>query len=208
MDKYLIKKPREQKIEKKKREQGKQMKQSTIESLQGVVVIEEIRRLKSKLQLETTTKEEMIESLNKLGQKIPPKHVMLDTKIGKVVNKLRKHDDSDIRKAARHVYVKWKDHFVSHSERPMIEVMCDTKTETMRTSGRKLLAGALLLEESHNLPDAIEREAFYMFNRLINYDYRRTMRSLVFTLKNNEEVRNKVLSGEFKVLELIQTYKK
>ena len=53
--------------------------------LQGVVVIEEIKRLKSKLQLETTSTEEMVECLNKLGQKIPPRHVMLDTKIGEIV---------------------------------------------------------------------------------------------------------------------------
>ena len=48
-------------------------------------MIEEIKRLKSKLQLETTSTEEMVECLNKLGQKIPPRHVMLDTKIGEIV---------------------------------------------------------------------------------------------------------------------------
>lgn len=47
-------------------------------------MIEEIKRLKSKLQLETTSTEEMVECLNKLGQKIPPRHVMLDTKIGEI----------------------------------------------------------------------------------------------------------------------------
>ncbi|XP_076079181.1 transcription elongation factor A N-terminal and central domain-containing protein 2-like [Mytilus galloprovincialis] len=208
MDKYLIKKPKETKQDSSKKGCRKQMKQSTIESLQGVVVVEEIRRLKSKLQLESTSKEEMVDSLNKLGQKIPPRHVMLDTKIGKLVNKLRKHEDSDIRKAARRVYVKWKEHFVSHAERPVIEVMCDTKTDKMRTSGKKLLAGSLELEESHNLPDAIEREAFYHHKRLINYDYRRTMRTLVFTLKNNEDIRKKVITGELKVPEFVQTYKK
>jgi hypothetical protein len=62
------------------------------------------------------------------------------------VNKLRKHEDVDIRRAARGVYVKWKGHFISHAERPVIEVMCDTKTETLRSSGRRLLAGALSLE--------------------------------------------------------------
>ncbi|XP_063405919.1 transcription elongation factor A N-terminal and central domain-containing protein 2-like [Mytilus trossulus] len=208
MDKYLIKNPKETKQDSSKKGCRKQMKQSTIESLQGVVVVEEIRRLKSKLQLESTSKEEMVDSLNKLGQKIPPRHVMLDTKIGKLVNKLRKHEDSDIRKAARRVYVKWKEHFVSHAERPVIEVMCDTKTDKMRTSGKKLLAGSLELEESHNLPDAIERETFYHHKRLINYDYRRTMRTLVFTLKNNEDIRQKVITGELKVPEFVQTYKK
>jgi len=62
---------------------------------------------------------------------------------GRVINKLRQHKDEDVRKAARAVYVKWKSHFVGHMERPMLEVACDRKTEKLRNSGKKLLAGAL-----------------------------------------------------------------
>lgn len=50
--------------------------------LQGVVVVEEILRLKSKLQLESTTTEELVSSLNELGKKIPSREVLLETKIG------------------------------------------------------------------------------------------------------------------------------
>lgn len=65
-----------------------------------------------------------------------------------------------------------------------------------------------LFQENANLPEAIERETFYMFKRLINHNYRRTMRTLVFTLKNNEEIKKKVISGDLKVNEFVQTYKK
>lgn len=65
-----------------------------------------------------------------------------------------------------------------------------------------------LFQENDNLPEAIERETFYMFKRLINHNYRRTMRTLVFTLTNNEEVKKKVISGDLKINEFVQTYKK
>ena len=65
---------------------------------------------------------------------------------GRVINKLRNHEDEDIKKAAKKVYVKWRTHFVEHMERPMMEVQCDLKTEKLRASGRNLLAGALSVE--------------------------------------------------------------
>ena len=34
------------------------------------------------------------------------------------------------------------------------------------------------------------------------------MRTLVFTLKNNEEIKKKVISGDLKVNEFVPTYKK
>ena len=51
---------------------------------QGVVVIDDILHHKSRLQLATASKSEKIESLNELGKKIPPRHVMMSTKIGRL----------------------------------------------------------------------------------------------------------------------------
>lgn len=68
---------------------------------------------------------------------------------GRTINKLRaNHDDEDIKRAARKVYVKWKTHFVEIAERPMIEVKCDLKTEKTRTNARKLLSNAFGTEVS------------------------------------------------------------
>ena len=48
----------------------------------GVVVIDDILHHKSRLQLPTSSKQEKLDSLSQLGKKIPPRHVMLTTKIG------------------------------------------------------------------------------------------------------------------------------
>lgn len=64
-----------------------------------------------------------------------------------MINKLRaSHDDEDIKRAAKKVYVKWKTHFVELAERPMIEVKCDLKTEKTRTNARNLLSDAFGME--------------------------------------------------------------
>ena len=45
-------------------------------------MIDDILHHKSRLQLPTASKAEKIESLNELCKKIPPRHVMMSTKIG------------------------------------------------------------------------------------------------------------------------------
>ncbi|XP_033736675.1 transcription elongation factor A N-terminal and central domain-containing protein 2-like [Pecten maximus] len=207
MDKFVTRKPREaQLIE--KRAPRKNYRQSTIESLKGVVVIEDIQRLQAKLRLSSTTQDEMVECLRELGKKIPPRNVMKDTKIGKDVNKLRQHEDSIVRKEARKVYIKWKSHFEDLQDRQQIEVKCDAKTERLRSSGQRLLSESLGVKEDNTLPEVIERDTFHYFKRLVNNNYRRTIRNIVFTLKHQEDVRTQVLSGQMSVENLIQMCKR
>lgn len=209
MDKFIIRNPpHKSSSSSPTKSNSSKLKQATITSLKGVVVVDDILLHKSRLQLSTSSKEEKLHSLMELGKKIPPRHVMMSTKIGRVINKLRNSEDDDIRKAARAVYVKWKSHFVEHMERPMIEVQCDLKTEKTRTSGRKLLAEALSVELSDKLAEAIERETFKQHKNLVNNSYKRTIRHLVFTLKNQEPIRNKVKSGEVTVTEFVKENKK
>jgi hypothetical protein len=67
------------------------------------------------------------------------------------VNKLRRHSDEAVAKAATALYKKWRQHFEDFRDRPQIEVKCDTKSEGVRDSGRKLLADALDLQVCHTL---------------------------------------------------------
>ncbi|KAK3748832.1 hypothetical protein RRG08_065339 [Elysia crispata] len=184
MDRYLKKTPRE----KPERDllacsSSKALKQSTIHSLKGVVVVEDIERLKCKLQLPGQSVDILITSLKDLGKKIPPRHILLSTKIGHTVNKLRKHPDQNVSTEAKRVYVKWKTYFKEKMEKPQIEVKCDQKAEDLRLMAKKLFSAALGVESSHVIVEAVEREVFHCNKRLVSPAYRRTMRAIVFKLK-------------------------
>ena len=63
-------------------------------------------------------------------------------------------------------------------------------------------------QESNCLVENIERENFYQHNRLVNNKYRASLRSLVFTLKHQPQVREQVLSQQIQVSEFVRLYKK
>lgn len=66
----------------------------------------------------------------------------------------------------------------------------------------------LSFQTSGKLPEAIERETFQQHKRLINNCYRRTIRNLVFILKNQEDTRTQVISGEITVSDFVKNNKK
>ncbi|XP_019620519.1 PREDICTED: transcription elongation factor A N-terminal and central domain-containing protein 2-like [Branchiostoma belcheri] len=207
MDKFVVRLPRETAAKAKSKSQGKVYKQATIESLQRVVVIDDIERLKVTLELEGQASGVLLEALTELNKKIPSKQVLLSTKIGHAVNKLKRHEDKEVASLARSIVYKWK-HFIQEQDnKPVLEVRCDLKTEKTRTSGRRMLADSLGLEEGHLLPENIERETFHECKRLLDRSYKRTMRKLIFTLKGNEDTRKLVLSGELAVKDLVKSLK-
>ena len=150
----------------------------------------------------------MIENLNKLRKKIPSREVLKKTKVGITLNDLRKHEEPEVAKLAREIRAEWKLYFKEKLERPKIEVKCDAKTEKMRRSARQMLAQGLKLEDTHNIVDALEKEVFHRKKRLLNGPYQRTMRALTFSLRNDEDVRTKVSSGEMGIGAFIDQYEK
>mgnify|MGYP001793660892 CR=1 FL=1 len=195
MDKFVVITPRIHREDAVQRESpALKLKQATMESLPNVVVLEQIAHFKALLESPMTADNQILTVLKELSVKNLSKQILLDTKIGFVVNKLRKHEHEKIKELAKTVFRKWK-HCVENEERasPVIEVQCDKKTETMRKKAKSFLADSLRLSDTDRLPEQIERTVFLEFGRRIDYNYRRKIRSIVFELKHNESIRKKVV---------------
>lgn len=207
MDKFVIRTKLPSRGERKSVLKEDKKKQATIESLASVVVVEEIQHLKCELESDYSSPEAIYSSLKLLGSKNLSKDVLLSTKIGHTVNRLRRQGSNEaIREQAKLVFRRWRG-FIRDTEtkKPTIEVHCDKKTEVIRGKARQFLADALQvkLQTSETLPELIERTVFYKHGRLISNDYKRKMRSLVFTLKHRDAIRKKVLGGEITVDKLV-----
>ena len=150
----------------------------------------------------------MIENLNKLRKKIPSREVLQKTKLGITLNKLRKHQDADVAKLAQEIRAEWKLYFKEKLEKPMIEVKSDEKTEKTRRNAKQMLAQSLKLDNDHNIVNALEKEVFHRKNRLLNGPYQRTIRALTFALRNKEDVRDQVASGEMGIGHFIDNFEK
>ena len=113
-----------------------------------MVVVEEIKQAKAVLSVENQRTDEIVRVLKSLQKCTPSKKILLDTKIGHVINSLRKHECDEVKALSREILKKWKQFYREQKVRQPIEVQCDAKAEVLRMKARKLLGEALVLEVS------------------------------------------------------------
>ncbi|KAK8393945.1 hypothetical protein O3P69_006942 [Scylla paramamosain] len=202
------------------------MRQATLESLKGVVVVEEMERARVVLERNDVSTELKVDTLQHLLRKTPAKEVLIKTKLGKTVHKLCRAEEGEVAAAAQQVYTSWKNHILSKVNRPYIEVKCDLKTQKLRSSAKQIknheegrsgdrgeqreARGTQDTQQDSvdTIADHLEREVYQVYTRRVDNRYRRTIRSMIFALRHQRDVRKAVVLATLSVEDFVSQHMK
>ncbi|XP_055934093.1 transcription elongation factor A N-terminal and central domain-containing protein 2-like [Argiope bruennichi] len=179
------------------------MKQATLTSLKGVVVVEDFTRYKNALDNQDETEENVIQILNSLKEKKPGKEVISSTGIDKTLQALENHPNKKIAAEVAELIQMWN-LIGSGKRQPTVEVRYDNLTRHIRRTSVRLFTEALGGHETdEQCADILEREIFHKCNKFITKSYKRTVRKIVFTLRHQEKKRKALRKSEFTHLQFV-----
>ncbi|KAG8176207.1 hypothetical protein JTE90_001727 [Oedothorax gibbosus] len=179
------------------------LKQATLSSLKGVVVVEDLQRRKNILDNPRESDEIILTTLNYLMQKRPCKEVIDSTGIALTMKKLEKHSNTEISQKAKELRKSWKPNDSTKCQ-PTVEVRYDNLTRHIRRKAVQLFCEALGgQEEDDKLADSVEREIFHKCERLISKTYRKNVRKIVFILRHQETKKNELKQGDVTFVQFV-----
>ncbi|GIX87822.1 transcription elongation factor A N-terminal and central domain-containing protein 2 [Caerostris darwini] len=178
------------------------MKQATLTSLKGVVVVEDLLRHKSILDNSKET-EDIINALNYLKKKKPCKEVIASTAIDKSLQELKSNPNKSIVEEAEKLINLWELNGSSKIQ-PTFEVRYDNLTRHIRRNAVRLFTEALGgLESDEICADTIEKEIFHHYKRLISKPYKKTVRKVVFMFKHQKKEREALRKHQMSYMQLL-----
>jgi len=224
MDKFVIRNPRNLQPNKESDSERKHLKQTTLQSLAGVVVLEELEKAKTVLESEEESVDRKIDVLNSLKNKKPSKEVLVKVGIGRTVKKLGKDFNESaeenpnqvkLRKLSYKIYKAWKAELERKVElkRHKVTVKCDKETDRLRKAAVAFIIASIEGNDTENksehrkISENIEREIFSRSRCLVNSQYRKLSRRIVFGLKD-KELCSKILSSALPIADLVKSYQK
>jgi len=225
MDKFVIRNPRNLQTKDEIESSGrKHLKQTTLQSLAGVVVLEDFVQAKKILESDEETIERKLDVLQGLKNKKPSKEVLIKVGIGKTVRKLSKDpgeiaetgpSQSKLRKLSYKIYQNWKNELERKVElkRNTITVQSDKETERLRSAAVKFINTSIKSNSKETnsahrkISEEIEKEIFSQSKCMVGSEYRKLSRKVVFGLKS-EDLCSKVISCDKPIPELVRGFRK
>ncbi|GFS56263.1 transcription elongation factor A N-terminal and central domain-containing protein 2 [Trichonephila clavipes] len=179
------------------------LKQATLTSLKGVVVVEDFIRHKNILNNQKESEETILNTLDDLTKKRPCKEVISSTGIGNSLQVLGNHINERIANKAKKLIELWELDG-SSKKQPTVEVRYDNLTRHIRRRAVRLFTEALGGQEAdEKSADILEKEIFYKCKRLISKSYKRTVRKIVFVLRHQEKRRKALKKGQITHSQLV-----
>jgi len=219
MDKFVVRSPRNLQKDEIKISEIKTLRQSTLQSLAGVVVLEDFERAKRVLESDEESTERKLDVLKSLESKKPSKEVLVKVGIGKTIRKLSKDPCTDeenqvqLKKLSYKIYKSWKTELERKVElqRELIIVESDKETKRLRSAAVRLINTSIkssrkqIESEQRKLSEEIEKEIFCQSKKLVGHAYRKLNRKIVFGLKN-PELCSELILDNLSVPELVKRF--